>query len=70
MTESLKVNFYNMNKLIIHPTIKTDAKTKALWRKLFWTTGKDSDKYKAGCVDIFKAHLITCYLCTNSMFSE
>ncbi len=54
MTEADKVYLYDKQKQIIHPLIKADARTKPLWRKLFWTTGKDSDEYKAGCIDIFK----------------
>ena len=29
------------------------AKAKSCWRKLYWTTEKNSDKYKAGCVEIY-----------------
>ena len=54
MRPSQKIEFYNRHRLTIHPAIKTDPKTKPLWRRLFWTTAKDSDLYKAGCVDIFK----------------
>ena len=53
MNEFNKVEFYNKNKLIIHPLIKADDTTKPLWRRLFWTTGRDSKEYKSGCVDIF-----------------
>ncbi len=53
MTQADKVNFYNQHKLTIHPEIKTQSATKSLWRRLFWSTARDSDIYKAGCVDIF-----------------
>ena len=56
MSEIEKVDFYDLHKLIIHPAIKTGPETKPLWRKIFWTTPKDSEQYKAGCVDIFEAH--------------
>ena len=55
MNHSEKVDFYNQHKLTIHPAIKTATDTKPQWRRLFWTTARDSDKYKAGCVDIFSA---------------
>ncbi len=51
-----KVNFYDQNKEVIHPKIKTWEITKPLWRKLFWTAGRNSNKYKIGCVNIFKTH--------------
>ena len=51
-----KVAFYERKRLIIHTIIKTDETTKPLWRKLFWSTGRNSKEYKAGCVDIFKEH--------------
>tara|TARA_B100000700_G_C14345258_1_gene534631 strand:+ start:93 stop:266 length:174 start_codon:yes stop_codon:yes gene_type:complete len=38
---------------VIHPKIKSDYRTKPLWRKLFWTTARDSDEYKIGCITIF-----------------
>ena len=53
MENFYKIEFYNKNKQIIHPLIKSDPITKPLWRKLFWTTGRNSDEYKSGCVDIF-----------------
>ena len=52
MTEAEKIDFYNLHKLTILPTIKAESKTKALWRRLFWTTAKNSNLYKAGCIDI------------------
>ncbi len=56
MNENEKVDFYDLNQQSIHLTIKSNVKTKPLWRRLYWTTGKDSDEYKAGCVDILKAY--------------
>jgi len=53
MNFSEKVVFYNENRDSIDPKIKTSEKTKPLWRRLYWTTGKNSDEYKAGCVDIY-----------------
>ena len=61
MTETEKVEFYNLNKLMIHQKIKTAPETKPLWRRLFWTTGKDSNIYKSGCVDIYIAHFPKSY---------
>ena len=55
MTQEQKINFYNRHQLTIQPAIKIDPETKPLWRRLFWTTARDSDQYKTGCVDIFKA---------------
>ena len=51
---SEKIRFYNQHKEIIHPLIKAHENTKPLWRRLFWTTGRDSKEYKSGCYDIFK----------------
>ena len=56
MTETEKVDFYNHHKPSIHPVIKSEPNTKPLWRRLFWTTAKNSDEYKSGCVDILKDH--------------
>ena len=56
MNVSEKVDFYDQNKSSIHPIIKSADETKPLWRRLFWTTGRDSDEYKAGCVDILRTH--------------
>ena len=56
MEESEKVILYNMYKQIIHAKIKSDEATKPLWRRLYWTTAKDSNKYKAGCFDIYIYH--------------
>ena len=54
MNQSEKIIFYNKFKDVIHPTIKTHQETKPLWRRLYWTTGRDSDEYKSGCVEILK----------------
>lgn len=56
-----KARLYNLNREIIHTKIKTNFLTKPLWRKLFWTTPRDSDEYKAGCMDIFKMHFPDLY---------
>ena len=56
MTEEEKLAFYNRNELVILSTLKTRSNTKSLWRKLFWTTARDSDEYKVGCLEIFKNH--------------
>ena len=56
MNQSEKVLYYNKYKETIHPNIKSGECTKPLWRKLFWTTGRDSDEYKSGCVDIFQEY--------------
>ena len=61
MQEKEKIVFYDRYKLIIHPSIKTQSHTKPLWRKLFWTTAKNSDQYKIGCVDIFTIHFPELY---------
>ena len=53
MHDSEKVIFYNNYQSIIHTTIKSDEITKPLWRRLYWTTEKNSDTYKVGCVTIF-----------------
>jgi len=53
MDEREKVLFYDQYRETIHPIIKSKLETKPLWRRLFWTTGRDSDQYKSGCVDIF-----------------
>ena len=53
MNQLEKANFYNEHIDIIHPKIKSDPQTKPLWRKLYWTTAKNSKEYKSGCVDIF-----------------
>ena len=51
-----KLDIYSQYKSFIHSTIKDNSLTKSLWRKLFWTTGRDSDEYKTGCVDIYLTH--------------
>ena len=56
MNKSEQASFYDQHREIIHPKIKTALTTKPLWRKLFWTTGRDSDEYKSGCVEIFKEY--------------
>ena len=56
MTEKEKINFYIMNKPLIIESLKSTPETKMLWRKLFWTTAKDSNEYKRGCVEIFKSN--------------
>jgi len=61
MNKQEKIDFYNRHKLSIHLSIKAQAEAKPLWRKLFWTTGRDSDQYKIGCVDIFKIHFEKLY---------
>ena len=61
MTESEKIVFFDLHRLGIHEAIKTHYQPKSLWRKLFWTTQRDSNQYKAGCVDIFKAHFQELY---------
>ena len=61
MAEEEKVNFYNLHKSMIHPKIKSDLRTKPLWRRTFWSTAKDSDIYKASCVDIFINHFPELY---------
>ena len=54
MDEDEKIIFYNKNKACIHPLIKSYPITKPLWRKLFWTTARDSNAYKKGCVEILE----------------
>ena len=61
MNESRKVEFYDKYRYLIHPRIKSDQFTKPLWRKLFWTTAKNSNQYKSGCVDIFKDNFTDIY---------
>ena len=56
MTHQEMVDFYDKNKECIHLKIKSDLLTKPLWRRLFWTTGRDSEEYKAGCVEIYQQH--------------
>tara|TARA_Y100001968_G_C18865362_1_gene484596 strand:- start:223 stop:438 length:216 start_codon:yes stop_codon:yes gene_type:complete len=54
MTIEEKIIFYDKNKSCIHPVIKSDLITKPLWRKLYWTTARDSEAYKLGCLEILK----------------
>ncbi len=56
MTDRDKVIFYNKYQPSIHPLIKSNPDTKPKWRKLFWTTGRDSNQYKVGCVEILKEY--------------
>ncbi len=56
MKKEQAVIFYDIQRDTIHPLIKSHATTKPLWRKLFWTTARNSDEYKSGCVEIFKLH--------------
>ncbi len=56
MTDSEKVILYDLYRKIIHPLIKSNESTKPLWRRLYWTTGKNSQEYKSGCIDIFKEY--------------
>ena len=56
MNAKEKSDFYNLHRQCIHPVIKSDPATKPMWRKLFWTTGKNSVEYKCGCVDILMAN--------------
>jgi len=62
MEKQEKIVFYNQHKFIIQPSIKNQAQTQPLWRKLFWTTARESDQYKIGCVDIFKIHFPELYI--------
>ena len=56
MNKKLKSNFYDLNKQCIHPVIKSHPSTKPLWRKLYWSTAKNSCEYKCGCVDILQSN--------------
>ncbi len=51
-----KVHLYNKNAKSIHQKIKSDPQTKPLWRRLFWTTGRNSDEYKAGSLEIYQEY--------------
>tara|TARA_B100000029_G_scaffold162894_1_gene158969 strand:- start:5459 stop:5668 length:210 start_codon:yes stop_codon:yes gene_type:complete len=62
MVEEDKVQFYDLHKNRIYPMIKKESETKSLWRKLFWTTARQSNKYKAGCVDIFEIYFYEAYI--------
>ena len=61
MTEDQKVMLYDLHKVTIHTSIKTNQETKPLWRRLYWTTGKNSDQYKCGCIDLFQTYFPTAY---------
>ena len=56
MTDKEKLSFYEFHCKCIHPVIKSDPNTKPLWRRLYWSTGKNSNEYKSGCVDILEAN--------------
>ena len=56
MNEKEKENFYDFHSSCIHPVIKSEPATKPLWRRLFWSTGKNSIEYKCGCIDILEKH--------------
>ena len=56
MEDIQKVKFYDEYKSIINPKIKSAEATKPMWRRLFWTTPRNSDKYKQVCIDIFSTH--------------
>ena len=56
MTDFEKITLYNHQKVNIDRTLKSQSITKSLWRKLFWSTAKNSDIYKVGCIDIYKDH--------------
>ena len=56
MNEKEKSDFYSFNKHCIQPVIKSDPISKPLWRRLFWSTARDSLEYKCGCVDILMEH--------------
>lgn len=56
MQEKEKSNFYDFHKRCIHPVIKSDPETKPLWRRLYWSTGRNSIEYKCGCVDILESN--------------
>ena len=49
MTDDEKINLYDRYRNSIHSSIKTDPRTKPMWRKLYWTSAKDSNRYKIGC---------------------
>ena len=56
MTNEEKIILYDLNRLCIHPVVKSDLRTKPLWRKLFWTTARDSREYKIGCIEILETY--------------
>ncbi len=56
MNEQEKMNFYDFHIRCIHPVIKSQPNTKPLWRRLYWSTAKNSIEYKCGCIDILKEH--------------
>ena len=54
MNEKDKAKFYDFHYTCIHPVIKSDPNTKPLWRRLYWSTAKNSIEYKSGCMDILQ----------------
>ncbi len=70
MTETEKVDFYNRYQQTIRPKLRHGLETKPLWRRLYWTTGRDSNEYKAGCVEMLEAHFPELFInlsrCINS----
>ncbi len=56
MNDGEKLDFYTTHRDCIHPVIKSHPETKPLWRRLYWTTGKNSIEYVSGCLDILKSH--------------
>ena len=56
MNEQEKSNFYDFHHRCIHPVIKSSPDTKPLWRRLYWSTGRNSLEYKCGCINIIKEH--------------
>jgi len=66
MTCTEKLDIYIQHKSFIHTTIKNSQITKPLWRKLFWSTGRDSDEYKTGCVDIYLTYFPELYTSKQS----
>ena len=62
MPSDENIVFYDKHQPIIHNLIKSDPATKPIWRKLYWTTGKGSDQYKSGSVNIFRDNFPALYL--------
>ncbi len=48
-----KIDLYEMYRSSIYFSIKNHPRTRSMWRKLFWTTVKNSNEYKVGCIDIY-----------------
>ena len=57
-----KIDFHDQNEALIKLILKSKDETKSLWRKLYWTTAKNSKEYKVGCVNIFKDYFPSEYL--------